>query len=305
MARSLVLALVTCAGCTLSCQGEYVRLGASDEPLGGGGSGGRPSSVTGVWEAPTQPLLAEEREMLLASPTLTRNGDMFFSKQPRYGVRTALWRARSSVGFADASEVVLGQLEEPDISSPAVSWEGDELWLGMNVDGNTDVLRTVRSANGWSEPERVPELCSGYDDAPRPPALGGTLMALSSKRHGGVLYQIYLSERASPEAAWGEPSQGLLAAVNSEQYQSADGFVTETGLELYFSSTRAGSSDLYVSRRSSRRSAFGPPEALADLNTEWEERMPWLSPDGRSLYFASNQPTQQFQQYELYVATKP
>jgi hypothetical protein len=150
----------------------------------------------------------------------------------------------------------------------------------------------------------VAELCSDYDDAPRPPALGGTLMPLSSKRHGGVLYQIYLSERASPVAAWGEPSQALLATINSARYQSADGFITESGLELYFSSTRAGSSDLYVARRASTHSAFGPPEALADLNTEWEERMPWLSPDGQSLYFSSNQPTRQFQQYELYVARK-
>jgi hypothetical protein len=306
MARSSLLALATCAGCVLSCQGEYVRLGSSDEMLGGGaGGGGQAGSVTRVWAAPTQPLLAEEREVLLASPTLTQDGELFFSRQPRYGGQTRLWHASASTGFADASEVELGEQMKPDIASPAVSWAGNELWLGMNVNGNTDVLRSVRSADGWSAPERVPELCSDFDDAPRPPTPSGMLMPLSSKRHGqGVFYQIYLSERPSVEAAWGEPSQALLAAVNSADFQSADGFVASSGLELYFSSTRAGSSDLYVARRTSIQSAFGAPEALADLNTEWEERMPWLSPDGQALYFASNKPTPQFQQYELYVAQK-
>lgn len=259
--------------------------------------------VSGVWQAPARPLLPEVQDVLLASPTLTKDGELFFSHQPRYGGGpTELWHASSALDFADASKVLL---DAPDISSPAVSWAGNELWLGMNVDGNTDVLRAVRSADGWSAPERIPELCSDSDDAPRPPALNGTLMPLSSKRHGqSVFYQIYLAERPSADAAWGEPSQALLASVNVAQYQSADGFVTESGLELYFSSTRAGSSDLYVARRATTQSAFGAPEALADLNTEWEERMPWLSADGQSLYFASNQPTRQFQQYQLYVARR-
>lgn len=307
MARSSSLALAACASFVLSCQGEYVRLGASDEMLGGGaGSGGRPSALTGIWKAPTEPLLAEVKDVLLASPTLTQDGELFFSHQPRYGGGpTELWHALSAPDFQDASQVALGDLEAPDISSPAVSWTGAELWLGMNVDGNTDVMRATRSGDAWSAPARVPELCSDYDDAPRPPALSGTLMPLSSKRHRqSVFYQIYLAERPNADAAWGEPSQALLAAVNSAEHQSADGFVSESGLELYFSSTRAGSSDLYVARRATTESAFGFPEALADLNTQWEERMPWLSPDGQSLYFASNQPTRQFQQYQLYVATK-
>ena len=135
--------------------------------------------------------------------------------------------------------------------------------------------------------------------------MNGTLMPLASKRGGGLHYQIYLAKRDSAKTAWSEPSQSQLAAVNAntDEFQSADGFVTESGLELYFSSTRPGGgkdSDLYVARRSSINDDFGEPELLGDLSSAAEERMPWLSPSGDHLYYASNQSGQ----YALYVAIK-
>jgi hypothetical protein len=174
---------------------------------------------------------------------------------------------------------------------------------------NTDIFKSVREGEAWTTPVRVAELCSSdYDDVPRPPAVVGTLMPLSSKRHGGPLpvYQIYLSTRENENAVWSEPSKSLLSAVNSDAFQSADGFLDRTGLELYFSSTREGDhsdSDLYLSRRARLSDSFGEPEALTDLSDpegRSDERMPWLSLDGQRLYFVSNRTGQ----YTLYLATK-
>jgi len=297
----------------LGCDGEVLNLGSS--LLQAGGAGAAAGGPRDVWTASAQPLLPQESGLLLANPTLTAAMDeLYYSAQRRFGApdpnRTKLMRrARDGTSWSDPSEPALGDAMEQEVVSPAVSADGQELWLGMNLAGSTDIYVSSRRQGGWSTPTLVPELSNeDYDDAPRPPAVNGTIMPLSSKRHGGPapLYQIYLSTRASADAAWSEPSKALLGSVDSDAFQSADGFLSEDGLALYFSSTRDGEhddSDLYLARRSSIDAAFGEPQPLVDLNDLGgisEERMPWLSPDGSRLYFASDRSGQ----YALYVATK-
>ena len=292
----------------LGCSGEVVNLGSSGLQASGGGS----NVPRGTWGVPSSPLFAQKAGILLANPTLTQGMDeLYYSVQERGGnldpnpphVERALWDGTAWSNFA---EQTLGDLMAPDVSSPAVSADGTQLWLGMNSNGSTDIFECTRKADAWTTPVPVAELNSVKDDAPRPPAVAGTIMPLSSKRHGGPLYQIYLSTRETADAVWGEPSKALLGTVDSDAFQSADGFLDSSGLELYFSSTRASDhadSDLYVARRERLDAAFGEPEALSDLNdplARSEERMPWLSSDGTRLYFVSDRSGQ----YTLYLATK-
>jgi len=300
--------LVCLATGALGCSGETVNLGWSDLQASGGGG----SVPLGTWDVDTSPLVAQEAGILLANPTLTQKMDeLYYSTQERGGnplpnaprIVRALWDGKAWGSFA---EQALGELMMPDVSSPAISADGTQLWLGMNSSGSTDIFECTRQGDAWTAPVPVAELNSEKDDAPRPPAVAGTIMPLSSKRHGGALYQIYLSTRETADAVWGEPSKALLGSVDSDAFQSADGFLDSSGLELYFSSTRAGDhadSDLYVARRASLDAAFGEPEALSDLNDPLdrsEERMPWLSADGTRLYFVSDRSGQ----YTLYLATK-
>jgi hypothetical protein len=305
------------AGCVflpfaaLGCDGEVVRLGSSGL-LAGGAGGMAGVAAAHVWDVQSTPIFPQVKDVLLANPTLTEDGtQLFYSQQERFGdpePRPQIMRAvRDGTGWGSIEEQTLGGPQMPEVSSPAISADGGELWVGMLNGTNTDIFKSELQAGAWTTPVRVAELCSSdYDDAPRQPALAGTLMPLSSKRHGGRLYQIYLSKRENENAVWSEPSQALLGAVSSAAFQSADGFLDRRGLELYFSSTRDGDhadSDLYVSRRASLDAAFGEPEPLTDLNDpvgRSEERMPWLSSDGKSLYFVSDRTGQ----YTLYLATK-
>ena len=302
----------------LGCGGEVLNLGSSGLQAGGaGGTAGGSGGVVGahVWDLHSTPIFEQKQDLLLANPTLADNGnELFYSVQERFGnpephlpyVERAVWNGSA---WGNVAKLTFGELKDPDISSPAISAASTELWLGMYDpdSGNTDIFKSMLQAGAWTTPLRVAELSSThYDDAPRQPAVGGTIMPLSSKRHGGPLpvYQIYLSTRENENAVWSEPSKALLGPVNSDEFQSADGFLNITGLELYFSSKRDGTdSDLYVSRRASIRDVFGAPEPLIDLNDpegRSEERMPWLSPDGQNLYFVSDRTGQ----YTLYLATK-
>jgi hypothetical protein len=298
----------------LGCDGEVLNLGSSGLQAGGGsgagGSGGGGVVAPHIWEVRSTPIVTQVKDLLVANPTLTEDEHyLFYSEQERYGnpepkprIMRAAWDGAVPSGIVEQK---LGALVMPDISSPVISAKGTELWLGMLNGDNTDIFKSELQGDAWTTPLRVAELCSSdYDDAPRQPAAAGTIMPLSSKRHGGLRYQIYLSNRENENAVWNEPSKALLGPVNADAFQSADGFLNSTGLELYFSSTRDGSdSDLYVSRRARLTDAFGEPEALTDLNDpdgRSEERMPWLSLDEQRLYFVSDRTGQ----YTLYLATK-
>lgn len=62
----------------------------------------------------------------------------------------------------------------------------------------------------------------------------------------------------------------------------------DSGPSLYFSSTRAGSPDLYLSR--SHGGAFRPAEAISELNTGAADAHPNLRRDGLEIFFFSNRP---------------
>jgi tetratricopeptide (TPR) repeat protein len=64
--------------------------------------------------------------------------------------------------------------------------------------------------------------------------------------------------------------------------------VSPDGRELYFTSNRAGTFDIYRARWDPAAGEFGPPEPLEEINTtNYNEGGPCLSPDGRELYFDS------------------
>jgi hypothetical protein len=314
--RWAALALLLGCVAVLGCDGAYVNLGNSAQALnggdgGGGGSGGAAGDgATGAveaWEVSQAPLIAQVDMLQLANPTLTGDQEhLYYTQQLRGGddpheVRV-MHAVRTGDGFGGGAPVILTN-DAFGEASPAISADRSELWFSRFADvTGSDVWRATRAGDAWSGLERVAELCSDFDDAARPPGLGGSVMPLSSKRHGGKLYQIYFAMRGA-DGTWATPNQEHLSNVNSKEALSADGFLSADGLSLYFASTRSGGADLYVAHRSSLDADFGVPEALTDLNSDYDERMPWVSADERTVYFASNRPGA-YEQYGLYVAKK-
>lgn len=311
--RPAHLALLLGPLSVVGCGGEILDLGSS--PLGSGGSSASGGAVSRVWAVNPTPLLPQKERWLLANPSLTGDEQqLYYSLQVRGADAKVHIEVATRVDstFGNPMPVVLGGDSPPDdVSSPAISAKADELWFGQfsATTGHTEIWHSAREGAAWAAPTLVPELNSPFGDtAPRPPGFNGTIMPLSSKRHGGPYYQIYFAERASTGSAWSEPHRTGLAGINSPDFQSADGFLSDNGLELYFSSTRDGDhadNDLYVAQRSAIDADFGAPQPLVDLNDPVaekpsEERMPWLNHDGTQLYFVSDRSGQ----YTLYVATK-
>ena len=88
--------------------------------------------------------------------------------------------------------------------------------------------------------------------------------------------------------AWGAPVP--VPGVNSSA-EDAQPAMTADRLMIYFTSGRspggAGGADIWCARRATGDVAFDPPVNQDLINTDSDDWMPDLSPDGMTIYFAS------------------
>ncbi len=129
----------------------------------------------------------------------------------------------------------------------------------------------------------------------------------SYERPGGYgLNDLWVCKRASVEDDWGPP-ENLGPLVNSTTWDQSP-FISTDGLELYFHSSRPGGyggvTDLYVTRRATRTSPWGPATNLGPkVNSPQDEFIPSVSPDGLELYFGSVRPDG-YGGWDMYVSKR-
>lgn len=125
---------------------------------------------------------------------------------------------------------------------------------------------------------------------------GNTVLWGSTDREGGAgSWDIWLARRAA--SGWSAP---VAVSFNSTA-KDFDPAYAPDGRWVYFFSDRpggAGGDDLY--RAAVTADGFGPAESLGPaVNTAGDEWAPALSPDGKTLLFASNRPGEK---HDLFVA---
>jgi hypothetical protein len=179
-------------------------------------------------------------------------------------------------------------------AGPAVSPDGLTLWISSDRAGGKggyDIWVSTRPNSvtpTWSTPRPVPELNTASDEFPRPPIQSGLTMPPSYREKlPNNQFQTCITSRSSVNAPWAPPTR--LTEVDTSNIDT-DGFLTDDQLGLYFSSDRVtlGDQDLYVAGRSGPQSAFITFVPIAELNTTHQERDPWVSRDGREIYFSSD-----------------
>jgi WD40-like Beta Propeller Repeat len=239
------------------------------------------------------------------NPSLTEDLREIFFTSERSGGPAEIWTAKR----ADASERFgaperVASLNSDGVeTSPIVSADGLTMWLGSDRAGGLGDLdvwmatRTSRTAE-WSALANVGALNSSAKDIPRPPGQRGLIMPIGSDRMDRGYYSIYFAARETEAASFHTPA--LVEELSTRSVSTVDAFLTDDGNAIFFVSGPAfGPADLYVSARKSLDEKFGEPVGLEDLNTPFDERDPWLSADGRQLYFSSDRSGH----YEIYLAS--
>jgi hypothetical protein len=238
-------------------------------------------------------------EIYFTTDRVSGNGDVWFAT-----------RASADAPFGTPAEVdaVNGPSFE---TSSAISADGLTLWFGSDRAGGAGandiwVSQRATRASAWSTPVNVVALNSPADDIPRPPGQHQLVMPMSSELATPDHYQTYLATRATTGAPFAAPVP--IPELDYADRSTVDGFLTDDGLTMFFSSAPvaepadaatpvdagktgdagAPNSDLFVAWRRSTGEAFSVTQPLSDLNTSADERDPWLSPDGSTLYFTSD-----------------
>lgn len=158
---------------------------------------------------------------------------------------------------------------------------GDDLFVS-----HWDRLKLI-----WAPPTPVPAPLNATDDegAATVSADGQTLWFSLCRQTDGVGdCDLYKSDLVGDQ--WTKPLN-LGRPLNSPQWD-AQPSLTGDGLTMYFASRRAesmdSSEDIYVSYKGTD-GRWTPPHNLGEpVNTRFNERSPFISADGRTLYFSSN-----------------
>lgn len=172
---------------------------------------------------------------------------------------------------------------------PFVAPRGDVLYFASNRIvgglGGLDIWYSLRNeGGGWSDPINLTAVNSAADDfCPMAHRDGHTLLFISARPGGCGGADIYIT-RLHERRGWAAPAN-LGCTINSAANEASPSL---TDSELYFSSTRAGGGDIYVSPFDG--TSFGAPVLAAGLNSAQDDFRPNVRRDGLEIFFDSNRP---------------
>ena len=171
---------------------------------------------------------------------------------------------------------------------PILSPDGLSLYMATNRPGGyggQDIWVAHRDSvtSGWGAPENLGPPVNTADNEFCPDPTRGKRLFFVRAPAPGLIGDIY--ETRLDNDGWREPVR-LPDTVNSAaQEWSPSYFEDDAGnAVLYFSSTRAGTQDIYQSVN------FGPAQPVAELNTAFDDARPNVRHDGREIVFDSTRP---------------
>jgi Tol biopolymer transport system component len=159
-------------------------------------------------------------------------------------------RAGSSGAF-DAPRVVPG-INSPELDHlPWLSADGLELLFvsdrpSPNAFSNIWVTRRTSTVDPFAEPVELEGINTGFREEGFSLSADGLTLVFSSNREGSADLDIWLATRSERDATFGEPVN--LSAVNSAA-PDGDAMLSPDGLELFFTSERNGTNQLFRATR--------------------------------------------------------
>ncbi|UOG76924.1 OmpA family protein [Hymenobacter tibetensis] len=164
---------------------------------------------------------------------------------------------------------------------------GDKKGGNLATDGEyfEDIFETKRiDDENWDKPRSLSGVLNGkgHDASTQLFDNDSKLLMYRQDENGDIFY----SEKSGGD--WTAPKK-LNKNVNSTAFES-DAYITPDGLTIYFSTgkySEDGSLDIYFSNRQAGGD-WGPAKSMGSaINTKYDDDSPYLSRDGKTLYFSS------------------
>lgn len=173
--------------------------------------------------------------------------------------------------------------------APVLTPDGKYMYfssLRRSLHGKENIFVSAQKNMVWDEPMEVDELCTDFNESLGSLSADGKTAYLFGYYHKeNTKGDIYFS-KMTDKGKWSKPS--YISEVSSK-FHDLQPFVYNDEV-MVFTSNRHGNHDnydLYISQKSG--GIWSEPVNLgAAINTPYDEQTPFISPDGRYLYFASN-----------------
>ncbi|MBX9852625.1 MAG: OmpA family protein [Cytophagaceae bacterium] len=147
-----------------------------------------------------------------------------------------------------------------------------------------DIYQSKKLPNGeWTAPEHIHLNTSGHD-ASIQLLENDTKLLLYREAKGG---DIFITEKEPGTNNWKEPQK--FADINTSDFE-ADAFITADGKTAYFATNhykKVGDLDIYYITKNDDGTWSEPKELQGKINTSEDEDAPFVSADGKTLYFSS------------------
>lgn len=225
---------------------------------------------------------------------LSPNGNEIYYtiSTPRSSFQTIVFSKKLSNGTWSAPEVASFAGEYSDLE-PVFSHDGNTMYFSSNRPLNGmdpkdfDMWKVTRTANGWSKPENLGPVVNTEADEFYPSiARNGNIYFTAAYPGGPGREDIYVSEFKNNQY---QKPIALDTLVNSKFYEF-NAFVDPNEQYILFTSygrkDDSGGGDLYIARKDPN-GKWMQAQNLKDLNSKQLDYCPFVSPDGKSLFFTS------------------
>jgi len=214
----------------------------------------------------------------------TRNFDFEYLQMQMEACRRAKKMMRQPVSYSAAN---IGTPVNTPLAeyNPVISGDGSTLVFTAEKKFYTGVFMSRKKDGQWGAPiNLLPQLGIDGDCETTSLSHDGTQLYLYREDDlDGNLYVSYYED-----GSWSEIHK-LGDHINTEYWES-HAFISRDKSKLYFTSNRPGGYgdlDIYVSQRQSDGSWGEPTNMGPTINTPWREDTPFLTEDGKSLFFSS------------------
>jgi len=269
---------------------SVVATSASTTGVGGSGASGSGGSAPLGPFGPPEPLTDLNSSANEDDPTAT--GDLleiYFdsTRAGTMGISDIWYSKRMAVGDDwPAPQVAMELSSGAADTSPEISPDGLTMFLSSNrAGGDFDIYmsRRMNRNETWPTPEPVDSLNSVSNDYGvgfMPDLLH---LVLASTRDG--TFDLFATRRMGLDQPWETP--GAITELNSGALES-DPWIDASGTVLYFTGDRLANVDIHIAERASRGEMFAMPEVVAEISGADLDQDPWLSPDMKTVLFASD-----------------
>jgi outer membrane protein OmpA-like peptidoglycan-associated protein len=174
---------------------------------------------------------------------------------------------------------------------PALTADGATIIFTRNVDGNEDFYKSVKKAGEWQKAVPLSENINtpNYNEGAQSISPDGRYLFFTgcNRPDGAGRCDIYVCTREGN--SWSKPVN-LGPTINSSEWESQPSISADVST-LYFLSNRPGGLggyDIWKSALGDDGKWTAPTNLGPNVNTPYDEATPFIHPDGKTLYFASD-----------------